>query len=119
MAYFATQNNGLVHLLFGNYVIAGIPLYVVVISAVLLGVFVSWLVNIGGSLSSLVTMQNKDATIRDEEKAIRELKKKNEELSLELAHLKGEKHGEEQHPDVTRPSLLAKIKGGLHKTTYA
>jgi len=113
-SYFATQNTGLVHLMFGSYLLAGIPLYIVVVGAMLLGIFISWIISSVNSFSSFLTIHGKDAAIRSEKKTIKDLEKKNYELSLEIARLKGEKHIDEHHivheEPVYHQSLLERIR---------
>ena len=114
-AYFATQNTGLVHLIFGNYLFSGIPLYVVIIGAMLLGVFISWLLSMINSVSSFMTLHSKDSMINEERKKVNELKKKNEELSLELARLKGKEreHVDEDEHILSHPSLFQRFKSSI------
>lgn len=116
-AYFATQNTGLVHLIFGNYLFSGIPLYVVIIGAMLVGIFISWIISIVNSFSSFMTIHGKDAAIQNERKTVKDLEKKNYELSLEIARLKGEKHIEEHHQvhesPVYHPSFMERIRNSF------
>lgn len=97
MAYFATQNTGLVHILVGNYMISGVPIYVLVVVAILLGIFVSWLINMVGSVSSLMALRGKDSALHKAQKAIADLEEKNRNLSLENAKLKGQEETEGKH----------------------
>lgn len=110
-AFFATQNTGVVHLMLGGYLVSGIPLYLVVVGAILFGVFVSWLISMVGSLSSLMSMHGKDVVIQKDEKTIRELEKKNHELSLENERLKGQKEKEEHI--VSHPSLTERVRSNF------
>jgi len=91
MAYFATQNTGLIHLTIANFSSRGIPLYVVIIGSMLLGIFVSWLISLVNALTASVRMRKINTQIRNADKTIDELIKKNAELAKENSLLKGEK----------------------------
>ena len=91
MAYFATQNTGLIHFTIANFYSNGIPLYVVIIGSMLLGIFISWLISLVNSLTASVKMRKINTQIRDANRAIDELMKKNAELVKENSFLKNEK----------------------------
>ncbi|HEX7042848.1 MAG TPA: LapA family protein [Patescibacteria group bacterium] len=90
LAYFATQNTGIVHILFGSYVLAGVPLYLIVIGSMLFGIFVSWLISMVDSVSSFMVLYGKDAALKRSQSVIDKLKKENAALSKELEDLKEE-----------------------------
>jgi uncharacterized membrane protein (DUF106 family) len=89
-AYFATQNTGNVHVLFGNYLISGVPIYVVVIISILFGVFISWLISLVDSFSAFNTIHSKDSEIRKAQKTIEVLQEEKHNLEIENIRLKGE-----------------------------
>ena len=114
-AYFATQNTGLVHMSFGNYLISGIPLYIIVVGSILLGVFVSWLVSIVDSFSSTRIIYGKDNALKKASQTIEELRIENHSLEMENAKLKGELSGitteEERGKDLNvKPSFFQRVK---------
>jgi hypothetical protein len=122
MAYFATQNTGIVHIMAGNYAISGIPIYVLVIGAVLLGIFISWLISMVNSISTSMTLHGKESALKKALVTIEQLKKENRELALENAHLKGqesiheenhEHDQEEEHEELIHPSLMQRIRNNL------
>ncbi len=99
-AYFAIQNPGNVHIILGNYLIEGIPLYLLVAGSILFGVFVSWLINIIDSLSSTRIIHGKDSELSKAVKTIEKLSEENHALEMENAKLKGEMGiAEEEIPD--------------------
>lgn len=119
VAYFATQNTGLVHITLANFFTGGIPLYIVVIGSMLLGIFISWLISMVNYIFSTVTMIGKDAKLKDAYRTIDALNNKNNDLLIENAHLKGEKENtpvietkntEEHATDNSNQSFTQRIK---------
>lgn len=92
IAIFATQNAQLTSLTVGPYGFAGIPMYAVVLAALLVGIFVSWLISLVGLVSNSMTLRGKDGRIRDAEHKIHNLEQKNHDLEIENSKLRGEKH---------------------------
>jgi hypothetical protein len=88
MSYFATQNTGIVHVVFGNYLIQGIPLYIIVVGALLLGIFISWLISIVDTFSSKITIHGKVSEIKEAHEIINRLQQENHNLEIEIARLK-------------------------------
>lgn len=89
MAYFATQNTGVVHILLGSFLFSGIPLYVIVIGALLLGIFISWLISMTDSISTSLTIHGKEHDLKKAQEKIEKLEGENHTLSVEIARLKG------------------------------
>ncbi len=104
MAYFATQNTGTVALRFVNYEIAGVPMYVVVMSSILLGVILSWFINLISSAAYFMNIRSKENVIQQDRKAIDDLKKRMRELESENTRLRGHK----------REAILEKRQIPLH-----
>ncbi len=90
IAYFATQNTADISLNFLNYSLPGIPAYVVVGGALLIGVFLSWIISLVGRINTGLTMRGKDSKIKDYKKENEELTKQIQELELENTKLKTE-----------------------------
>lgn len=119
MAYFATQNTGLIHLTVANYSTYGIPLYVVIIGSMLLGIFTSWLISIVNALTASVRMRKINNQIRNADRTIDELMKKNAELAKENSLLRNEikdipteeekEHLAEEEP-TSRPHIFRQAK---------
>lgn len=119
VAYFATQNTGIVHITLANFFTGGIPLYVVVIGSMLLGIFISWLISIVNYIFSTVKILGKEAKLKDAHRTIDTLNKENSDLLLENTRLKGEKgssfanednNKRIQVEDNSNPSLSQRIK---------
>jgi uncharacterized protein HemY len=103
MSYFATQNTGLVHVVFGSYLVQGIPLYIIVIGALILGIFISWLINIVESLSSTITIHGKVSQIKKANEVINKLQLQVHEVELENARLKAGNNSEEPVISASKP----------------
>lgn len=107
MAFFATQNvTATTIILAGN--IYHVPLYVVVIGALILGVFVSWLISIVNDLSNALAIHGRD-------KALQKANQENEELKRRLDELEAEKPNkshivkEETIKKETKPSFFSRL----------
>jgi uncharacterized integral membrane protein len=84
VAFFATQNSQVTSVVLGPYSLANIPLYMVVIGAILFGILVSWIVSLFGFISTSMTLRSKDGRIRSTESRIRQLENENAALRDEL-----------------------------------
>lgn len=89
MAYFATQNVAVISLNFLNYTLPGIPVYIVVIGALLVGLFLSWIISLLNEIGTGFTIRGKEGRIKDYKKETAELLKINHQLELENARLEG------------------------------
>ncbi len=94
MAFFATQNTGPVDVHMANYLLPRVPIYMVVIGSMLLGIFISWLLSLLGTISSSLTIHGKDAALKKANDTIERLKEDKHNLELEIAHLNGEQKEE-------------------------
>src|SRR5690554_1793731 len=92
VAFFATQNTQTVFIAFGNYRFSDVPLYFVVLAALLLGILVSWLISLVSSVSSFFAIHGVNKEIQSSEKQVTTLTKKVHELELENARLKTQLH---------------------------
>lgn len=87
ITYFAIQNTGTISLNFLNYTIPGIPIYVVVVGALLIGLFFSWILSLVKSVSTGFTIRGKESKIKDYKKENAELTKQIHQLELTNARL--------------------------------
>ena len=112
VAFFATQNAGLTNIRIAGYIISGVPMYVAVIISLLLGVFISWLINLVDVISSTLTIHGKDSALQNANKTITTLEEEKHELEIENASLRGQKHEqiEESKKEYPRPSFLNRLK---------
>jgi uncharacterized integral membrane protein len=119
MAYFATQNTGLTHITVANFYSGGIPLYIVVIGSMLLGIFISWLISLVNSLTASFKMRKINSQMRDANRTIDELTKKNADLLKENTSLKEEQLTDNetkedvQEEPITRPRIFQQPKQSL------
>ncbi len=89
MAFFATQNIATTTIILAGHIYKGVPLYIIVIGALLLGIFVSWLISIVDALSSTLTIHGRDKAIKKQAEINNDLKKRMRELEIENAKLSG------------------------------
>lgn len=97
IAFFATQNSGAISLNFLSYTIPGIPVYIVVAGALLLGLFLSWIISIVSSISTGLTLRGKDHKIKDIRRENADLTKRIHQLELENSSLEARVKG--HNPD--------------------
>lgn len=90
LAYFATQNTGVISLSFLDYTIPGVPAYAAIIGALAAGLFFSWVVATVRKITTGFIMRGKDNKISDSKKENAELLKKVHQLELENDQLKSE-----------------------------
>jgi uncharacterized integral membrane protein len=90
--YFATQNTAPVTIELGQYVIKEVPLYMVIIGALLVGLFVAWILYLAKVLSSRVTIYGKDTEVRKARRTIVDLEQRCHELEEENGRLKSTPH---------------------------
>lgn len=87
IAFFATQNTSAITLNFFNYVVPGIPTYVVVVGALLFGLLISWIISLINDIAAGLTIRGQDNKIKDFKKDNVELTKKIHQLELENTRL--------------------------------
>lgn len=90
IAYFATQNTGPVTLHFVNNTFSGIPTYFVVVGALLVGLFLSWIISAVNNISTGLAMRGKESKIKDYKKENADLTKRIHQLELENTKLMAE-----------------------------
>jgi len=117
IAFFAGQNTTPVTISFSDYQLPTIPLYTVIIGAMLIGFFVSWLVSLVDSVFTIFTLRGKDSRIQATERKIAKLNDQIHELEIENARLKGEHHEPiikaQSEDDAWRPSIFDRIRHAI------
>lgn len=94
-AVFAVQNNQVVGIRFFQWAYEGIPVYLVVLTALLLGIVFSWVIHMINSFGAARTIHKKQSALNEEEKKNTELAKKVHQLEVEAAELKAKYNPEE------------------------
>src|SRR5438093_9607814 len=89
-ALFATQNTGGVMVRIGGYEFANIPLYLVAVGSLLLGLFVSWIINTLDWIGNAFAMRGKESQIKQVEHSMDDLREQVHGLEVENARLRGE-----------------------------
>jgi putative membrane protein len=87
---FSTQNTQSASITFANYTFRNIPMYLIILGAILSGIFVSWIISLFGFVSSFFTLHGKESKIKESKKEIANLTKRLHELELENERLKAE-----------------------------
>ena len=90
VAVFATQNTQGATITLAQYTLTKVPMYLIVLCALLLGIFISWIISLVGFISSSLTIHVKDTKIKEAIKEIAELTKQVHQLELENERLKAE-----------------------------
>lgn len=102
-AVFAVQNTQVTSVQFGQYGMADVPLFAIVLAAALFGIFVSWLISLTGNISASMAMRGKDGQIRDAQAQNNILKDRIHELEVENARLRGEEYHEVHQAPEDKP----------------
>lgn len=90
IAFFATQNTNIVSVKFLQYSLSSIPLYFVVIGSLVVGIFLTWILSLVGSISSLLTLRGKESKLKEAQRENTDLVKQIHKLELENERLKAE-----------------------------
>src|SRR5690348_5985424 len=90
IAFFALQNAISVPITLGSYHFASIPLYFVAIGALLLGLFVAWIINLFSSIGNTFLFHRQNNRIKENDRIIQDLRDKIHNLELENARLRGQ-----------------------------
>ncbi len=98
-SYFATLNAGRISINLASYRIEHVPLYLALGAAILIGLLLSWLINLFDGFVSAMKIRGKEHTIKDDKKIIHELTKKVNQLEIENAKLTGQLKSEPNDPN--------------------
>ena len=88
ITYFAFQNSVGVPINFADYHLIGIPLFYVVVTAVISGILMAWVISAVNSMSSFMRIRGKDSVISKDKKEIHNLQSRSHELEVENAKLR-------------------------------
>ena len=98
-ALFATQNTNPVSIYIGSNSISDIPLYLVILLSILLPLLVSGFIYLLRSLSSSLTLSEKEEDIKKTKQELAEVTKQAHKLELENTKLKAELGREDEDED--------------------
>lgn len=119
LAYFATQNQLPVTLKLNESIWTSVPLYIIAVGSLLFGIFISSVIHLFNRLSSSLTIQGKNSSLRNlqQEKVklqerIAELEKENDILQNQPdAKVNSTDHAvEEKDYDRPHPSIFHRIR---------
>lgn len=88
LAYIARQNFTHVDLTFGTYILHNIPLFYVIVGALLVGLSLSYVIYWVNSVKYLWTLRNRETTIKQNQDEILSLTKRVHQLELEIKGLR-------------------------------
>lgn len=88
IAFFAIQNTATISLKFLNYTMPNVPSYIVIVGALLVGLFSSWIISFINDIATGFTMRGKDSKIKDYKKENAEYLKQLHQLEIENTKLK-------------------------------
>ena len=89
IAFFAIQNKDGVAIHIASYSFKDIPLYIVVLSSLLIGLIIGWVINIIKSFIANRRIYGKDAALRETKRLVAELTKRTHQLEIENEELRG------------------------------
>lgn len=89
-AVFATQNTSTVTINLGNYVLANIAIYLIVLVSFFTGIFIAFVIYFIKNLSSSLTMGEKDEQIKKLKSELAQTTKEAHKLELENTKFKAE-----------------------------
>ena len=88
IGYFATQNTTPVTIRVAEYVFEDVPLYLVIVGSLFVGLFTAWILYLARSVSSRLTVYEKDQAVRRARQTAADLEMRVQELQAENAELK-------------------------------
>src|SRR3989344_192113 len=88
---FSVQNITPVTLVFGEFSAPAMPIYIIILFAILLGVLIAWIFNLIDAVTSFFILRNKEGTIRELKKTISELIRRVHNLELDTDSKKSKK----------------------------
>lgn len=88
IAFFAIQNTTTISLKFLHYTIPSIPSYIVIVGALLVGLFFSLIISFVNDIATGFTIRGKDSKIKDYKKENTEYLKQIHQLEIENTKLK-------------------------------
>lgn len=87
VAYFATQNTGIISLQFASHAWTGIPIYIIVLTSLLAGLLFAWIFHLLNAISSSFAIRGKNKAIKEGKNENLELTKKVHQLEIENTKL--------------------------------
>ena len=98
-ALFATQNTGPVSIYVGDNTLSNIPLYLVILLSIVFTLLLSGFIYLLRSLSSSLTISEKEEDIKKKKEELAEVTKQAHKLELENTKLKAELGKEDEDED--------------------
>lgn len=83
LVYISKFNFGLVSVNFGTFTIDKIPLFYVILGSILIGLVLSYVVNLISSISNSLTIRHKNNQLKKEKEEVLELTRRVHQLEME------------------------------------
>ena len=122
VSYFAIQNTIGVTLVVANNVITNVPLYFVIISSIVLGVFLASIISSMNAIEAYQKLRGKEKVIKEDQVAIHDLQDKVHNLETENAQLLAERehNGEDapvvEHQEESKPTFFQSFFNGRRES---
>jgi uncharacterized integral membrane protein len=114
IAFFAGQNTTPVTIFLSDYQLPTLPLYMIIIGAMLIGFLISWVVSLIDAVFKMFVLRGKENIIKEDRKQFTRLNQRIHELEIENARLKGENKEpviiERPEEHTFRPSFFDRLK---------
>ena len=98
IAYFGMQNISPVTIRFNEFVWNDVPLYLVIVGSLLVGLFMAAILYFARSLSSSLTIYNKDRAMKKTKHTVADLEQRVRELEAEKARIETTRSSPVEHP---------------------
>jgi uncharacterized integral membrane protein len=97
IALFAQQNTASVPVTLASYSFPAVPVYLVVISSLLFGLIIAWILSVMNFFSHTLHLRRKDSVIHDTSKRVSDLEEEVHRLETENAELRGNVKEDHSH----------------------
>lgn len=113
-SYAALQNSQPVNLQFQQFTLSGIPLYLVVITAMLIGAVLALIIGLAGSISTAISLFSRDRKLKTTQSTLDDLENKIHGLELENARLRASyRPNFMQQSSFSKPNFLQRLRHRL------
>lgn len=114
IALFATQNTVGIPLQFGSYTYSGIPLYLVIIGALLIGLLVAWIFSLLDGISNSLRMHKTEHKVKEARSTNHNLEERIRNLEIENAKLREKANIKTTEAVRENTSPLTRLRQKLH-----
>lgn len=115
IAFFATENTATVNMTVAGATINAIPLYIVVLSSLLIGILISWIIHLASFFSHSATIHSKESELKNAGSKLKELENRNKELKTQINNMQKQIdiNNKKAKQNLHNPSILDKLKASF------